>query len=320
VYCPPFLLCVCVCVDVVSARRPRIPREAFSSQPSVGLIGTGQPSNANGQFERPFGVAFHKNSHTIAVTDKYNNRIQFFSQDCKFISSFGSQGTNNSQFNYPYGICCPNDGSNNLIVSDNHRVQVFHVDSSSSLQHLFSIGSSQSGNANNQFYYPYGVYCTVGGIIMVADTFNHRIQMFDVKGKFIRSVGSQGSNNNQFQYPYDVCVHNNTQQMMVADCSNHRLSVWSADGSQHIHTLPLAGGEFPAGICIDPHTQHIVVSCDGSHDVRVLDVKVENGQLVQQIGQRGSQPGQFSWPTGVCIDDRGVLIVADFSNHRVQLF
>ena len=155
---------------------------------------------------------------------------------------------------------------------------------------------------------------------MVADSSNNRIEMFDVKGKFIRSVGSKGSNNNQFHNPFDVCVHNNTQQMMVADSSNHRVSVWSADGSQHIHTLPLAGRASPQGICIDPHTQHIVVSCDGSNDVRVLDVKTSSGQLVQQIGQRGSQPGQFSYPTGVCIDDRGVLIVADHGNNRVQLF
>ena len=155
---------------------------------------------------------------------------------------------------------------------------------------------------------------------MVADTFNNRIEMFDVKGKFIRSVGSKGRNNNQFQFPYDVCVHNNTQQMMVADCSNDRVSVWSADGSQHIRTLPLAGGAYPTGICIDPHTQHIVVSCYGSNDVRVLDVKTSNGQLVQQIGEEGSQPGQFNSPYGVCIDDRGVLIVVDKDNHRVQLF
>ena len=318
-----FLLCVCVFVMMfVSASSTHLTRAAFPIQPSLDIIGTGKPSNAKGELRWPWGVAFHNNNHTIAVTDQCNNRIEFFSQDCKFISSFGSRGTNNSQFNYPCGICCPNDGSNNLIVSDCHRVQVFHVDSSSSLQHLFSIGSSQSGNANNQFYNPYGVDCTVGGIIMVADTFNNRIEMFDVKGKFIRSVGSQGSNDNQFQGLYDVCVHNNTQQMMVADYNNDRVSVWSADGSQHIHTLPLAGRASPSGICIDPHTQHVVVSCDGSHDVRVLDVKTSNGQLVQQIGQQGSQPGQFNNPTGVCIDDRGVLIVADFEwrYQRVQLF
>ncbi len=152
--------------------------------------------------------------------------------------------------------------------------------------------------------------------MIVVDCGNDRMQIFDVKGKHLHSFGSEGSDNNQFQRPYDVCVDVKTNRIFIADWNNDRLSVWSVDGSQVIHTFTVQ--RYPTGICIDPHTHHIVVSCYRSHDIKVFDVK--NWELIQQFGSRGSQPGQFIDPCGVCIDDRGVLIVAEWANHRVQLF
>jgi hypothetical protein len=34
----------------------------------------------------------------------------------------------------------------------------------------------------------------------------------------------------------------------------------------------------------------------------------------------GSQPGQLQLPTGIEIDDRNVIYIADSLNHRVQVF
>ena len=200
-----------------------------------------------------------------------------------------------------------------MIVIDEHRLQVFDGDS---FNHLFSIGSDQQGNQSSQFNDPRGVDCNPQGDMIVADTDNHRMQIFDVKGKHLHSFGSQGSNNNQFSYPHDVCVDVKTNRMFITDFNNNRLSVWSVDGSQVIHTFTVQ--QYPTGICIDPYTHHIVVSCYGSNDIKVFDVK--NWELIQQFGSEGSQPGQFNDPYGVCIDDRGVLIVVARFNFLVQLF
>ena len=199
------------------------------------------------------------------------------------------------------------------MVTDEHRLQVFGGDS---FHHLFSIGSDQQGNQPSQFNDPRGVNCNPQSDMIVADCDNNRMQIFDVKGKHLHSFGSYGSNINQFRYPHDVCVDVKTNRMFITDSYNNRLSVWSVDGSQVIHTFTVQ--RYPQGICIDPYTHHIVVSCDGSHGIKVFDVK--NWELIQQFGSKGSRPGQFKGPCGVCIDDRGVLIVVDCGNHRVQLF
>ena len=44
------------------------------------------------------------------------------------------------------------------------------------------------------------------------------------------------------------------------------------------------------------------------------------GQLVHEFGGRGSDPGKFTGPFGICVDDSGAVYVADCDNKRVQVF
>lgn len=43
-------------------------------------------------------------------------------------------------------------------------------------------------------------------------------------------------------------------------------------------------------------------------------------EIVQTVGKRGSEPGQFQEPMDLAIDDEGFLYVADSRNHRIQKF
>ena len=298
-----------------------IVKDQFPTMPSI-ILGTGQQGQGQGQFNMPHGVAFDSKHKSIVVTDWGNHRLQLFSQqDGKFLSAFGSQGTKNGQFNLPRGICIQQDGSNNLIVTDWQRFQIFSTSSSgcsSSFIHLFSVGSTERGSEPSQFNGPMGICCTARGDIIVVDGGNNRMQMFDCKGKFLRAFGSQGAGNDQFNLPWDVCVQEDANRMIITDFNNSGLSVWSVDGCEPILTVPVHG--FPHGICQHPHTHRIVVS-RASNDIAVFDTKTKNEwNVIQQFGPPGSQPGEFSSPHGVCIDDRGVLFVADYDNHRVQVF
>ena len=42
--------------------------------------------------------------------------------------------------------------------------------------------------------------------LLFADTYNHRIQVFDNDGSFLRSFGSQGSSEGQFNHPFGAAV------------------------------------------------------------------------------------------------------------------
>ncbi|MEO7718628.1 MAG: NHL repeat-containing protein [Capsulimonas sp.] len=39
---------------------------------------------------------------------------------------------------------------------------------------------------------------------------------------------------------------------------------------------------------------------------------------MEVIGERGERAGQFNFPTGIAVDSRGILFVADSYNHRIQ--
>ena len=36
------------------------------------------------------------------------------------------------------------------------------------------------------------------------------------------------------------------------------------------------------------------------------------GQLVYEFGRKGSDPGRFSLPSGICVDDSGAVYAADY--------
>jgi len=65
--------------------------------------------------------------------------------------------------------------------------------------------------------------------IVVAEESNHRIQVFDEKGGFIRAFGSFGSGDGQLCSPRGVVV-NSQGNYFVADRDNHRVSVFDSNG------------------------------------------------------------------------------------------
>ena len=63
-------------------------------------------------------------------------------------------------------------------------------------------------------------------------------------------------------------------------------------------------------------TNHFLITSFSSDTVMVYTL---GGQLVHEFGGRGSDPGRFNVPNGICVDDSGAVYVADYGNKRVQL-
>jgi len=75
--------------------------------------------------------------------------------------------------------------------------------------------------------------------------------------------------------------------------------------------------EQPTGIAYSSINKEIWVVETKAHRISVLD---KNGRLKKQIGGRGYDPGQFNYPTSICIDDSGRAYIVDALNFRIQVF
>lgn len=73
----------------------------------------------------------------------------------------------------------------------------------------------------------------------------------------------------------------------------------------------------PTGIAYSTITKEIWVVETAAHQISILN---EQGQRIKTIGKRGSAPGEFNYPTSICIDNKGNAYVIDGMNFRVQIF
>ena len=87
------------------------------------------------------------------------------------------------------------------------------------------------GAGDGQFTNPYSVACNVRGEIVVADSSNHCIQVFDRNGKFLLKFGTKGKGNSQFNEPCGVTVDQRNNQIVVADTYNHRIQIFDEKGT-----------------------------------------------------------------------------------------
>ena len=60
-----------------------------------------------------------------------------------------------------------------------------------------------------------------------------------------------------------------------------------------------------------------MVSDSGNNRIQVFKL---NGKFVGKFATKGSNIGEFSYPLSVVVLSNGLVIVSDYSNHRIQMF
>ncbi len=70
---------------------------------------------------------------------------------------------------------------------------------------------------------PQGMALDEDNNIWVADTGNHRIQLFNPEGKLLSAIGREGSGPEEFRSPTGVAYRNG--KIYVADNGNRRIKV-----------------------------------------------------------------------------------------------
>ncbi|XP_073971070.1 tripartite motif containing protein thin isoform X3 [Rhodnius prolixus] len=201
--------------------------------------------------------------------------------------------------------------------------QGFAVGSSTRVQYaakrrqVFSVGSR--GSEPGSFTWPRGVATGPENSIVVADSSNHRVQVFDSNGIFHKEFGSYGNGEGEFDCLAGVAV-NRIGQFIIADRYNHRIQVMDPSGRflRAFGSQGTADGKFnyPWGVTTD--ALGFIYVCDKeNHRVQVFQ---SDGTFVGKFGCHGSKIGQLDHPHYIAVSNTNRVIVSDSNNHRVQIF
>ncbi len=271
-----------------------------------------------GQLKQPRDMAIAPDGR-IYVADTGNHRIQVFDADGSFAFGWGSFGEGDGQFNEPWGIAVANDGRVYVVDTWNHRVQVFDADG----KFLKKWGAfvSTDGQLGQQgvFWGPRDIAIDANGNLLVTDTGNKRVQIFDAEGNPVTQFGGAGIEAGYFDEPVGVAVGPDGS-VYVADTWNTRVQKFDAS-YQLVKEWPVPGWT-DQNIFTKPY-----IAVDSKGTVYASDptgwrvlVWDSDGDPTAVLGQYGATGTDFAWPNGISIGPDDALWVADADNNRVMRF
>ena len=130
----------------------------------------------------------------------------------------------------------------------------------------------RAGTGPGEFNRPEGLCVDAQDRVYVADSCNHRIQIFSRDGQFIRAYGKAGAGKGELSYPYDICVDAAGRQY-VCEFGNSRIQIFDANDQplEIIGGPGVAPGRFsnPWGVALDS-AGNLYVADSQNHRVQKL--------------------------------------------------
>jgi len=168
------------------------------------------------------------------------------------------------------------------------------------------------GILEGQFTEPSGVAVNAQNDIIVADTNNHRIQIFDKEGRFKFQFGEVGKRDGQLLYPNRVAVVKTSGDIIVTERSpTHQIQIYNQYG-QFVRKFGANILQHPRGVCVDNKGRIVVVEC------KVMRVIIfdQFGNVLNKFGCSK----HLEFPNGVVVNDRQEIFISDNRAHCVKVF
>lgn len=235
----------------------------------------------HGNFLRSWGEGMTSRAHGITIgpddsvwlTDDGNHTIRQFTPDGRLLLTIGdpdrpSPAHGGKPFNRPTHVAlCPRTGD--VYISDGYgNSRVHKYDPKGRL--LFSWG--EPGTDPGCFNIPHNIATDAEGLVYVADRENHRIQVFDARGRYL----------DQLTNLHRPCG------LYIDRGNGGRLFV----------------GELPTHLAVNAAVPNI--------GARVSILSLKGDVLARVGGRfPGEGPGEFVAPHGVAMDSRGDFYVAE---------
>jgi 6-phosphogluconolactonase (cycloisomerase 2 family) len=277
----------------------KIENRKILTRPVVPYFGTGKLSG-------PMDVHCTKGDKMF-VSNWLNHNISVFNRsDLSVITSFGSRGDKDGQFNRPYGIASYDD---KLYVADchNHRICVFK-------QSDYSFVTSFGGkNILNDPKY------------LCVSEVDQRFYVTDQKGIISFNLNDHSLHKRfatSLGRPQSICLSPNGSSLFVAEWVKHRVVEVDIDKDKIIRSVGSEGQgngqlDSPCGVCLSADGECVLVSEFNNHRSSVF--KTSDLSFVKHIGSKGNKVNQLYGPHGLYCDENGTIFVADGSNDRVAI-
>jgi DNA-binding beta-propeller fold protein YncE len=240
----------------------------------------------------------------------------------QFVEAWGGAGTEPSQFLEPIGIEVVGE---EIVVSEagNRRLQVLDREGTA----LRQVGPAlPSGDSLRR---PMHI-AAAGSTLYVPDYNTDRVHVLSLEGSPQRTVDGSGLDGAgipaAFDAPGGVAVDANGR-LYVADFYNHRVVRLREGGAfdRQWGVTDSTGGaddrlSYPTDVAVHPDGGFVVAD---AYNHRIKRYAAD-GSLAwirpEDRNWEGSDEGQFNVATAVATGPEGRIYVADFYNHRIQIF
>jgi DNA-binding beta-propeller fold protein YncE len=165
----------------------------------------------------PAGI-WVENGELLYVADIARKQVVVFGKDEKFIRMYGKKG----QFKAPVDVALY---GNKIYVSDmnGNEVQVVDKDSGETIQHIGKVGLDEG-----EFRRPTYIWVDGQGRLYVNDSFNYRLQVFDVNGNYLKTVGYQGDTIGGFARPKGFAI-DKENHLYAADAAFENVQIFDTE-------------------------------------------------------------------------------------------
>ena len=183
-----------------------------------------------------------------------------------------------------------------------------------SLGFLNTLKAIAIGEEDTAMQLPMAVVENAKEQLFVADSGKKGIHRFDIKrGKyqFIKQKSGNG-----FISPVGMAA-DSSGNVYITDSKLAKVFIILVDED---HAMPLDLPEDfarPTGIAVDRETGWIYIVDTGIHGIYAFQ---PDKTLIKKFGHRGTQDGEFNFPTYLSVDRKGILYVTDSLGFRMQYF
>ena len=181
---------------------------------------------------KPKGMIKDHDGNVVVIEPHYS-RVNHFDPQGNLLAQWGENGTNISKLQFPRAVAINSKGE--MYLSEYglvERIQRFAHRGTNFLQAFGAPGTSKAELNRAE-----GLGIGPDDSIYVADSCNHRIQVFSPDGQFLHSFGRAGSAPGEMSYPYDIRIDADGNRF-VCEFGNSRVQIFDAGG----RTIEILGG------------------------------------------------------------------------------